>query len=231
MREELAGFHMISVCVFKVQSLRWLRIPCAFGKRASQWEYRHSQTSPWNALFTSFHPGFLYPAASANLLQPCPDFSERMDCLPPSPSVPLDSPGGNAGVSCRALLSGASSQPGWNPGLSRPPGSFPLLPPGKPLSALLLTEYLCFSDLFAISGSVFFTPFSLNLWLSPWVLSKILSWILSLNSLVFSEYSLFTVWLTSLNSLLFGWKSLLGKKSEENKGVSDRILWLQPRNS
>lgn len=103
-----------------------------------------------------------------------------MDCLPPV-LCPWDSPGGNAGVSCRGSSSGASSpQPGMEPGLSTTPGSFPTpLPPGKPLSALLLTEYLLLFRLICHFWLCFFTPFSQNLWLSPWVLSKILYWILS----------------------------------------------------
>ena len=91
----------------------------------------------------------------ANLLQPCPTLCDPKDCLPPSPSVPGILHAGTlewaAGPS-----SGASSRPGDGTRVFHASWVFPTPATWEAsLSALLLTEYLCFSDLFAISGSVF----------------------------------------------------------------------------
>ena len=49
--------------------------------------------------------------------QLCPVLGDPMDCSPPGPLCPWDSPGKNTGVGCHALLQEIFPTPGWNPGL------------------------------------------------------------------------------------------------------------------
>ena len=91
-----------------------------------------------------------WPTVCANSLQSCPTLCNPMDCCPPCfafygllPTMllsPLDSPGENTGVGCRALLQGIFLTQGsslcllcllhWQA------GSLPLVPPGKPCDPL-----------------------------------------------------------------------------------------------
>lgn len=108
---------------------------------------------PEIALFTSFHPGFLYPASAPtcfSLAQLC----ATMDCLPPSPSVPRILQAGTLGWAARALLGHLPSR-GWRPsGLSRLLG---LSTPATWEASLLcfLPNIFAFQTYLPFSGSVF----------------------------------------------------------------------------
>ena len=95
-----------------------MRIPCAFGKQASQWDTgthrRHPElpSSPPSTLAFSI-------LQACQLASALPDSVRPKGLSPAKPFCPWDSPGRNAGVSCRALLWGIFPAGGWNPGLSR----------------------------------------------------------------------------------------------------------------
>ena len=52
-----------------------------------------------------------------SVAQSCPTLCDPMDCSPPGPSVPGDSPGKNPGVGCHALFQGIFPTQGSNPDL------------------------------------------------------------------------------------------------------------------
>ena len=54
-------------------------------------------------------------ALSAQLLQWCLTLCDPMDCSPPRPLCPWDSPGKNTGVGCHALLQGDLPHPETEP--------------------------------------------------------------------------------------------------------------------
>ena len=65
------------------------------------------------------------------------DSLQPHDCSPFRLFCPMDSPGNNTGVGCRALLQGIFPTQGWNLNLLCPlhwqADSLPLAPPGKPI--------------------------------------------------------------------------------------------------
>ena len=69
--------------------------------------------------------------------QSCLTLCDPMQCSPPGPSVPGDSPGKNIGMGCHALLQGVFPTEGLNLHLlcllHWQVGSLPLAPPGKTL--------------------------------------------------------------------------------------------------
>ena len=78
---------------------------------------------------------FIYILLGAKLLQSCLTLCDPMDCSPPGSSVHGDSPGGNTGVGCQALLRGIFPTQGSNLCLLCLPhwqaGSLPIAPLGK----------------------------------------------------------------------------------------------------
>ena len=59
----------------------------------------------------------MHAFVESEVTQSCPTLSDPMDCSPPGPLCPWDSPGKNTGVGCHALLQEIFPTPGWNPGL------------------------------------------------------------------------------------------------------------------
>ena len=72
--------------------------------------------------------------SESEVAQSCPTLSDPMDCSPPGPSVPGDSPGKHTAVGCHALLQGNLPNSGVEPrSPSLQAGSLPVEPPGKPI--------------------------------------------------------------------------------------------------
>ena len=62
-------------------------------------------------------PAQFHLCAVCLVTQLCPTLCDPMDCSPPDSSVHGDSPGGNTGAGCHALLQGIFPTQGLNPGL------------------------------------------------------------------------------------------------------------------
>ena len=159
--------------------------------------HRHSQIHP--ELPASPPSTLVFSILQACQLASAASDSVRPNGLSPAkPFCPWDSPGRNTGVSCCALLQGIFPTRGSNLGLS----CLLCLYHQCHLGSLLLYSVSCWISL--LFGLIcyfwlcFYYSILSNLWLSPWVLSKILSWIhlYSVNT-VYSLYGFSSVQLLS----------------------------------